>query len=164
MLLLAVTALIALLMPIVILVLISSFTELSHPEYVQKLSGLDISGSTIVSVEDTHGGFHGDGDLVVIFDCAEIAESVAAQMTEWKPLPMTASLQNLLYGGGIQTGIAEQVGIPEVTNGFYFFWDRHSESQDPTDESKLNDRHSWNFTVLLYDAENVLLYLFELDT
>lgn len=160
----ALVALIALILPVVIVSLVLNATKLSHPEYVQKLSGLDISGSTIVSVEDTHSGFHGDGDLIVKFDCTEIADSLIEQMASWRTLPLTESLQNFLYGGDRFVGIADRIGIPEVTNGYYFFWDRHSGTTDPTSDSELFDRYSFNFTVLLYDAEYSQLYLFEFDT
>lgn len=161
---LAVITLAACTAPVAIVALVAHSTALSHPEYVQKLSGVDLSGCTIVSVADTHGGFHGDGDLIVQFDCTEIADSVVEQMADWKTLPMTGPLQSFMYGGERYIGVAEKLGIPEVANGYYFFWDRHSESTDPTSDSELNDRSSWNFTVLLFDAENSQLYLFEFDT
>ena len=91
-----VITLIAFFIPLAVVALVASSTKLSHPEYVQKLSGLDISGSTIVSVEDTHGGFHGDGDLIVKFDCTEIVDSVVEQMADWKTLPLTDNLQCFL--------------------------------------------------------------------
>ena len=155
---LAVVTLVACAMPIAMIAPAAHITKLSYPEQVQKISGLDISGSTIVSVEDTHGGFHGDGELIVQFDCTKIEDSIAEQLADWRPLPLTDSLQKLIYGA-IHT-----VGIPEITHGCYFFWDRHSESSDPTNDNELNHRHSWNFTLLLYDAEHSQLYLFELDT
>lgn len=160
----AVITLVACAMPIAMIMPVAHITELSHHEYVQKLSGLDISGSTIIAAEDTHGGFHGDGELIVKFDCTQIADFVAEQMVDWKTLPLTGNLQSLMYGGEHRIGIADSMGIPELTNGYYFFWDRHSESTDPTSDSELNDRHSWNFTVLLYDAEHSQLYLIEFDT
>ncbi|MBR3705025.1 MAG: hypothetical protein IKM11_06025 [Oscillospiraceae bacterium] len=156
----SVITLVACAMPIAMIAPIARITELSHPKYVQKLSGLNISGSTIVSARDTHGGFHGDGELIVTFDCAQIADSIASQIADWNPLPMTDNLQNLMYGGGL----ADKFGISEVTNGYYFFWDRHSECTDPTSDSELNDRSSWNFTLMIYDADHSQLYLFELDT
>ena len=161
---LAVIALAACTAPVAIVTLVAHSTELSHPEYVQKLCGLDLSGCSIVSVEDTHGGFHGDGELIVIFDCTEAADCVAAQMADWKAFPMTQPLQNFMYGGDRYIGIADRMAIPEVTNGWYFFWDRHSESTDPIDERGLLERHSLNFTLVLYDADRLRLYLFELDT
>ena len=161
---LVITALAVVGILIAIVALVAGSTELSHHEYVQKLSGLDISGGTIISVVDTHGGFHGDGELVVAFDCAEIADSVDEQMEGWKPLPMTENLQRLMYGGEQGGGIGGSAGIPEIRNGYYFFWDRHSESTDPTNESELNNRHSWNFTLMLYDTDHSILYLFEFDT
>ena len=159
-----VVALIALILPVAMVGLVAYSTEFSHPEYVKKLSGLDISGSAIVSVEDTHGGFHGDGHLIVQFDCTEIADSVMEQMPDWNMLPLTNPLQLFMYGTENTIGNGERWGVPEFTNGYYFFWDRHSQSADPTSDSELNNRHSYNFTLLLYDADHSQLYLLELDT
>ena len=161
---LAAVTMIALILPLAVVGLVAHSTELSHLEYVQKLSGLDISGSTIISVEDTHGGFHGDGHLIVQFDCTEIADSVSEQMTDWNTLPLTYPLQLFMDGMENTIGNGEWLGVPELINGYYFFWDRHSQSDDPTSDSELNNRHSYNFTLLLYDADHLQLYLFELDT
>ena len=164
----AVITLVACSAPVVIVTLVAHSTNPSHPEYVHRISGLDISGSTVVSAEDTHGGFHGDGDLIVIFDCTEISDSVVAQMKNWKTFSMADDLQFFMYGGErmgfTYRGHSELFGIPKIQNGYYFFWDRHDESTDPTNASGLNDRHSWNFTLLLYDADHSQLYLFEFDT
>ena len=54
--------------------------------------------------------------------------------------------------------------FPEVDQGCYYFRDRHGESQDPTDESGLFNRGSWNFTLAIYDSQTGTLYYYELDT
>ena len=50
------------------------------------------------------------------------------------------------------------------TNGYYFFIDRHSENKDIYDSSEILNRHSFNFTILLYDCDTDLLYIIEEDT
>ena len=151
-------------------VLFMPFEELSHIEYVQELSGLDITESVIVSEEDSHGGFLGDGVLTVKFDCTEISDSVLQQIQHWNALPLSKNIRLIMYGGseyGINFdgyNLAEEYGIPYVENGCYYFRDRHSESTDPTIDTNLLSRSSYNFSLLLYDLDKSILYLFEYDT
>lgn len=42
--------------------------------------------------------------------------------------------------------------------------DRHSQSQDPFDDSELHQLYSWNFTLAVYDSKNERLYYYEFDT
>lgn len=159
-----VVALAACTMPVAIIASVVHITELSHTEYLQKNSGLDLSGCTVISAEDTHGGFHGDGVLIVTIDCTEIASSVFQQTEDWNSLPLSDDLQSFLYGGECTLGNGDRAGIPELTNGRYFFWDRHSQSADPTSDRELFERSSLNFSLVLYDTDRSRLYLFELDT
>ena len=52
----------------------------------------------------------------------------------------------------------------ELTDGWYYFLDRHSEAEDPEDDSGLFGRGSYNFTLAIYDKESGVLYCYELDT
>jgi len=54
--------------------------------------------------------------------------------------------------------------IPEVDNGYYYFRDRHYQSTDPTDDSGVLGRASYNFTIAIYDTDSKILYYMELDT
>lgn len=143
--------------------------ETSYQEYVQDFCNLDISGSTIISGEDTHGGFLGDGALMVKFDCTEISDSVLPQVEGWQKLPLTENLQLIMYGGTRDSvayayDLAEEYGIPKIANGCYFFLDRHSEATDPKNDKELFDRYSFNFSLVLYDYDTAMLYLFAFDT
>ena len=42
--------------------------------------------------------------------------------------------------------------------------DRHSESEDIYDASRILSRNSFNFTILLYDCDTDLMYIVEEDT
>ncbi len=152
-----------------ILTLTACSNEISYHDYVKDLCGLDIFGSTVISSEDSHGGFLGDGALIVEFDCAEISDSVMQELSSWKTLPLSENLHLIMYGGtkdgvGYTHELAELYGIPEVHNGYYYFVDRHSDSADPASDSNLFSRSSWNFSLLIYDSDNAHLYLFEFDT
>jgi hypothetical protein len=54
--------------------------------------------------------------------------------------------------------------IPEITNGYYYFYDRFEDSSDPLNDSELLERSSYNFTLAIYDADSQILYYCEVDT
>lgn len=140
---------------------------------ISKMIGVDISSGEVLSESDSHGGFHGDGTAVVEIQFTDTALSEQIEENEeWNPLPLTETLTALVYG--IQTENSS-VGpmihdgdgtplIPVVENGYYFFWDRHSESTDPKDDSGVLGRGSYNFTIAIFDADHQILYYLELDT
>lgn len=127
---------------------------------------VDAHKGTVIFVFDDHGGFHGDGTGYVKIsfsnsDCLdEIKESSA-----WKPLPLTENIAHLV--SIIQYDLQREDGnpeIPEIKNGYYCFVDRHSESRDRKDDSEVFDRHSYNFTVAIYDTDTDILYYMGFDT
>ncbi len=156
---------IALLIVLCLIVSLSACSSnVSYQEQVNNICGLDITGST------SHGVFLGNGALTVEFDCTEISESVMQKMKDWEILPLSENLQLIMYGGtrnGVSYdgyNLAERYGIPEISNGCYFFLDRHSEASNVNDVASLFDRGSFNFSLLLYDFDNAKLYFFEFDT
>lgn len=130
-----------------------------YKDYVSELGGIDISAAKVVSSQDSHGGFHGDGVLAVSFDCSDVSDAALDGMKAWTEFPLSDNMQHVVYGG-----FNDEVIIPEITNGCYLFHDRHSESTDPTDDSQLFDRYSYNFSLLLFDFDTNMLYLIEVDT
>ena len=140
--------------------------------------GLDLSAGTVLLDTDTHGGFHGDGAacLKLAFPDDALA-GVLASDPAWKPLPLSDVTTALVYGRTVEqdgTSISwgpyltdedgQPLVDPAVETGWYRFIDRHSQSQDPADESGVLERGSLNFTLALYDAERNELYYFTLDT
>lgn len=127
--------------------------------------GLDLSCGTVALEEDTHGGFHGDGCAftVMTFD-AEDRKALEADMNGdcWHALPMTENVARAAQS--LATGEDGKSLFPEITQGYYYFRDRHSQSTDPGDDSGLFSRASWNFTMAVYDSETGTLYYFALDT
>ena len=128
---------------------------------------LGILESTLLTLEDSHGGFHGDGDTFVCFQAPEFQPG-----EDWQEFPLPENLSIALYGGMIgdmQWGslLTDDSGEPRMTaveNGYYYFRDRHSKSTDETDPSALLDRSSFNFTLAVYDADSEMVYYFEKDT
>lgn len=121
---------------------------------------------TVVEEVDTHGGFHGDGTYCLILDCSENKEKALKKVSDWKELPMSDNIHSLMYGGlrFNGQGLAEEAKWPKVENGYYFFEDRHSESKDSSDDSQLFYRHSYNFSIAVYDTDTNMFYYFEFDT
>lgn len=116
---------------------------------------------TVIEEADTHGGFHGDGSYYLILDCSENREKALNNINDWNELPLSENLNSIMYEGGL----AEEVNIPKkVENGYYRFYDRHSESADSSDDSELFDRASFNFSLAVYDSDTDMMYYFEYDT
>ncbi len=130
--------------------------------------GVDLFQGTLVEEEDTHGGFHGDGERRVVLsfaggDLSPRLEKAAG----WQPFPLPEELSTALYGRtweGGREGPCIGFPMPPVTRGFFWFQDRHSQAADPADPSQLYERWSYNFTVAVYDEDTQRLYYIEVDT
>lgn len=98
--------------------------------------------------------FHGDGSFTV------------PERGFWHELPLTETLSAMVYD--YRTELLrdgnDRARIPEVENGYYFFYDRHSKSLSPFRDEDLFSRSSFNFTLAIYDADTLTLYYYELDT
>lgn len=134
---------------------------------------VDVSDGVVIYQYDDHGGFLGDGEMVVKLsfsdtDCLNrIKESSA-----WKPLPLTKNLEAFVYGAVIYGCNYEPCihdedynpVVPKIENGYYCFVDRHSQSKDKKDDFPLLNRYSINCSLAIYDTDTNLLYYLELDT
>lgn len=142
---------------------------------ISKMLGIDLSGGTVISSEDTHGWF-GDGKTYfkISFDDdsgAALADTIEDN-EDWSAFPLSDNLQAIVYGrvdGDAQYGpyITDDEGasiIPQIEHGHYYFYDRSSESSNPKDDTELLSRGSMNFTIALYDTDHNKLYYYELDT
>ena len=122
----------------------------------------------VLKETDSHRGFHGDGDYVLILDCSENKEKALEYTKEWKILPLTENLQLLMYGGEKEDhfynyNLADASNIPEIKNGYYYFYDRYANSKDTKDDTNIF-RGSFNFSLALYDLDTDIMYLLEFDT
>jgi len=147
---------------------------------LQRELGVDISGYTEMTESDSHGGFHGDGELLYTAyynagPAAELEEKLEVlagkETSGWRKLPMTEVLQTAAYGAegdGWKAGpwitVNGEAGFPEVTEGYYYFRDRHSQAEDERDDSQLLQRNSQNFTLAIYDGDRKILYYYEGDS
>lgn len=123
--------------------------------------GTDLSQGEIISDEDNHGGFHGDGFRLTVADYSlhsSVLDEIKAN-EHWHQMPLPDSLNTFVY-----QPYDEALEIPQIVNGYYYFYDRHSESTDPYDASELLNRYSFNFTFAIYDLDTNILYLCKYDT
>ena len=147
-------------------------------EEVSQALGIDLSSGQVISASDDHGGFHGDGTTFVQlqFSDGEALKQIE-ESGDWEAFPLDRTAQALVYGVTEETGTEEtgitifQTGpylndsdgnplVPEIQEGYYRLIDRHAQAG----ESDILDRHSFNFTLALYDTETDTLYFCELDT
>ena len=131
---------------------------------IKKKTGvdLDLSGCRVVSETDSHGGFLGDGEYLLVLDCSGSGEKLPAQIGGWPALPLSDNIRTALY----DWGVAERNGIPEIRSGKWYFYDRFADSTafDRTSDARLLTRPAENFSLLLYDSEQSTLYYYEMDT
>lgn len=112
---------------------------------------------TVVEEQDTHGGFHGDGSYYLVLDCSNHAEAALNIVERWNKLPLSENLDMFIYG-------EEVAQLPRIENGYYCFQDRHPEAINPSDDSELFSRWSFNFSLAVYDSDTNMFYYFEFDT
>lgn len=127
--------------------------------------GTDVSAAEVLISEDSHGGFHGDGEAYMVLQFRNETQLFVPDSPFWHALPLPENLNSVLYGNNIMlTDDAGNPRVPEIENGFYFFCDRHSKSTDPADDASIFSRGSLNFTLAVYDADTYTLYYYEQDT
>ena len=113
--------------------------------------------------KDTHGGFHGDGEsLVKICFSDEQAEKFISKIENnihWNKLSIDEILQTCITNNSI-----EDMSIPFVKNGYWFFLDRHSEATDKYNYNDMFNRASSNYSIAIFDIKSNILYIYSLDT
>lgn len=146
----------------------------SITEDISKTIGIDLANAEYATRIDTHGGFHGDGNTIVTMSVP--SESVLEQIQSnpnWHSLPFTENLTAVVYGITEDTSSigpyitvddTRNPAVPEISNGYYFFLDRHSQSTVPHDDTNVLSRPSFNLTIAIYDCDTEMLYYLEFDT
>lgn len=117
--------------------------------------GVDLRSGTLIRFEDSHGGFHGDGLTAAEVELDGVAENLA-DAAGWKPLPLSENAAQAVR-------VCKGENVP-AEQGWYYLYDRHSESGNPYDDTELHNRFSWNFTMAVYDSRQGRLYYYKLDT
>ena len=125
--------------------------------------GIDLmnDGTTLLHETDTIGWF-GDGYILSELECND--ESVLNDIVNnehWKSLPLSKNMHRFFYE---DYHFPNDLPIPVIEEGCYFFYDRHSEAKDPYDDTNLYSRASFNFTFAIYDTKENKLYVCEFNT
>lgn len=135
--------------------------------------GLALDTATILSEQDDHGGFHGDGQTFIALQLAE--NSLPADLEDragWAELPLDRDAAVLLYGEETETAslgpyLHDDAGnplLPPVTRGYWYFQDRQAAQGEGYSAEGVLGRPSMNWTAAVYDADAGILYYMELDT
>ena len=99
--------------------------------------------------EDTHGGFHGDGEEIIIF--RPTAEQIEKIESEWQKTPVDSGIAPLIFSETEYNGLELIKYIPN-TEGFWFY----------KNKNEFKSGYSFNFCFAFFDGEKVCYY--ELDT
>ena len=152
----------------ILLVLLMLWSAIWRPgpgDYVARELELELPTAQTTDTYDDHGGFHGDG--LTLIELSFPDDSFGARIqTTWHSLPLSGNLNTFVYGSPGREPITQD-GVncfPPVQNGYYYFEDRHSQSTDPHSDSELLQRHSFNVTITIYDADTRTLYYCKFDT
>ncbi len=123
---------------------------------------LDLTGCRIEKEHDTHGGFLGDGEYLLVLDCSGKEEKILAQTGGWSALPLSETLRETLY----EWGPADRNIPPEISSGVWYFYDRFADETafDRRSDARLLSRPAENYSLLMYDSDTGRLYYYEMDT
>lgn len=110
---------------------------------------MNIKSYQIEFHEDTHGGFHGDGEEIIIFYPTE--EQIEKIESEWKKTPVDSGIAPLIFPETEYNGLKVTEYIPNA-EGYWFY----------KNKNEFSSGYSYNFSFALYDGEKV--YYYELDT
>jgi len=127
---------------------------------------IDLDNCKFENRKDTHGGFLGDGESFVKITCPNLKNEELS--SNWKKLPLSNALDYATHikectGDGCKD-IYERYLIPTDISGYYYFLDRYREAKDKFDDSEINNRSSYNFTLAILEKDTNIIYYYELDT
>ena len=110
---------------------------------------IDIKPYQIEFHEDTHGGFHGDGEEIIIF--RPTAEQIEKIEAKWQKTPVDPGIAPLIFPETEYNGLELIKHIPK-SDGYWFYKNR----------ADFISGYAYNFSFALFDGEKVFYY--ELDT
>lgn len=151
--------------PLIFVLLIICGCSSTSSNIINKIE-MNNNNCRIVKQVDNHGGFLGDGNYFAKIKCSNIKEEELSN--HWKKLPLSSSINEAINIDSCNSegclNIYEKYNIPNINNGYYYFLDRNSESNNKYDDTDLNNRYSYNYTLALLDKNTDIIYYYELDT
>ncbi|MDR7871245.1 MAG: hypothetical protein RIN55_10315 [Tissierellaceae bacterium] len=142
------------------------YIEKSKENHYISLIGLNIpKKSKVTKFNDSHGGFHGDGELfeVIQLEQDDIIYFMqdALNTGSWERLPMDKDLRKFIYGeytSKYSHGGYGEMMPDDIVNGLYYFKDRYRTGE------YIFDRPSQNFNFALLDINKGRLYILKYDS
>ena len=128
---------------------------------LNKYFKINISACRIIKKEDTHGGFHGDGNLTAIFDCANHIETINNKKNCFSLPNDDEYIRKILDIHELDEKFKlsdEEFDINKIQNGFYCFYGR-----DLHDDGS-SFKHYLNFDLVIYNSDDNILYYYDYDS
>lgn len=115
--------------------------------------------------EDNHSGFLGDGFMlcVVKYFSNDIKEEIQ-ESPDFSKYPLSKNLHNFIYGDDFDVPFDSNLKIPRFDNGYFYFYNRHTDAKHKETDEDLFETVSFNFSFVLYDCNNDLAYICDYDT
>lgn len=124
----------------------------------EKIADLKLDSGKTIRLNDTKGGFFGEGKVLLEIQYSQKAykdiKNEISTQKHWEKLPMKKELTEHLLGYDLE--------FPQ--NGYYLFYDRHSEADSHYDYNEMAKRSSMNFSVLILDNDTQEIIYIEKDT
>lgn len=154
-----------LIVPFLSLLLTSCYDGKHELKYYTRTLGVDFISGEVVSYEDNHGGFLGDGFMLCVTKYSDNkVENKIKSSSEFKAYPLSKNLSIFLYGEEDEGGFDFALTIPKFENGYFYFYNRHDDAKHKNSDEDLFDTVSFNFTFILYNCDSDLAYFCEYDT
>lgn len=120
--------------------------------------------SIVLSKNDSHGGFHDDGEYYSEIQLTEsgLKEFIknADKSGSWKACPLPEDIEILIHDVGNMSK-----SIPKnIENGIYYVRDKFAEEYPMEKNKNILNRSSYNVTVSILNIDTKKLYIYELDT
>lgn len=140
-------------------------------QIVLKKTGLSkLPSSEVTFYYESHGWF-GDGATGIILtfteEGGEKLSNILSEDIRWTPLPMNDIIYAILYGGPYgefdSVDFNSVIEVPQIDEGYYFFYDEQTEKYRPRADYITNS-WSMNFRIAVFDSQNYKMYYYELDT
>jgi hypothetical protein len=153
---------------------IAIFKTVSSNNFYNRYIGMNLpDNSIILKKDDSHSGFHGDGEFYSEVQLTEngVKEFVqsANKTGVWHSYPLPKDIEVLLYGGeymGVGYGIGKKSkSIPkDIQHGIYYIKDRLAERNPSMENTNILSRGAYGVTISILDFDTKKLYIYELDT